>query len=471
MLADVEENLIDISRNSNVIDSEIENFLETNEGQNIKADIQLLNDMGFDKKMINKVYILLRPENIERAIDYMSERDGIYQHDFVTSNNPKDKLLCFICKKPKQYHLDYIPNDLLDDNNNINNNNHIELINHQHQNDIVEIEDNSWDKDKNEGECEVCYEEIKKEEKEKNTLPCGHLFCTHCWFNYLKTSILEAKVDNIECMNHECNEEVSEDFIMKHIFENQNLIEKYKKFKKRAEIIKDKNKKLCPKPDCDSFLLKSEKSKYVSCENGHTFCFECLKPPHGNKSCDKNIDTKFMKWKEGKRVKKCPRCQIFTEKNEGCNHMTCVECKFQWCWLCQKRYTYDHFDKGTCTGLQFYKESDQEKIKQKLEENKKLYPTNILCTILTTFGYLLMYIFLIPYLILIKNGRAKMEDLSTPLIVFYGLSFLPFFICYEVISIILTILLSIPALFYPPYFRKLRIYIFFRLLSAVTADL
>jgi hypothetical protein len=50
-------------------------------------------------------------------------------------------------------------------------------------------------------------------------------------------------------MNHECNEEVSEDFIMKHIFENQNLIEKYKKFKKRAEIIKDKNKKLCPKPD------------------------------------------------------------------------------------------------------------------------------------------------------------------------------------------------------------------------------
>ena len=117
-------------------------------------------------------------------------------------------------------------------------------------------------------------------------MPCGHLFCTHCWFNYLKTSILEAKVDNIECMNHECNEEVSEDFIMKHIFENQNLIEKYKKFKKRAEIIKDKNKKLCPKPDCDSFLLKSEKSKYVSCEKGHTFCFECLKPPHGNKSCD-----------------------------------------------------------------------------------------------------------------------------------------------------------------------------------------
>ena len=27
----------------------------------------------------------------------MSEIDGIYQHNFVPSSNPKEKLLCFIC--------------------------------------------------------------------------------------------------------------------------------------------------------------------------------------------------------------------------------------------------------------------------------------------------------------------------------------------------------------------------------------
>ena len=111
MLIDVEENLIVQSRNTTMIDDEIENFLETNEGQNIKADIDLLNEMGFDKKMINKVYILLRPANIERAIDYMSEIDGIYQHDFLASTKPNEKNLCFICKKPKQYHLDYIEDE------------------------------------------------------------------------------------------------------------------------------------------------------------------------------------------------------------------------------------------------------------------------------------------------------------------------------------------------------------------------
>ena len=126
MKIDIKENLIELERrDSVVIDDELNKFLDKDEGQNIKADIELLNNMGFDKKMINKVYILLRPENIERAIDYMTELDGIYQHNFISNNNPNEKSLCFICKNPKNKHLDFIPDDLLNDidlNNNINNN-------------------------------------------------------------------------------------------------------------------------------------------------------------------------------------------------------------------------------------------------------------------------------------------------------------------------------------------------------------
>ena len=130
-------------------------------------------------------------------------------------------------------------------------------------------------------------------------------------------------------MDYQCKEIISEEFILKHISANEDLMEKYKKFKKRAGIINDKNKKLCPKPDCDSFLEKSNSSKYVKCENGHEYCFECLKPPHGNKSCAQTQEKLFMKWKKDKRVKRCPKCQMYTEKDEGCNHMTCVSCKYQ----------------------------------------------------------------------------------------------------------------------------------------------
>ena len=78
MKNDAKEELIELpERNSEAVENEIKTFLATEEGQIIKADIELLNSMGFDKKMINKIYILLRPENIERAKDFMTEIDGI----------------------------------------------------------------------------------------------------------------------------------------------------------------------------------------------------------------------------------------------------------------------------------------------------------------------------------------------------------------------------------------------------------
>ena len=98
MKLDVSENLIDdsdVRMNSFRVDEEIRDldFL-------IKEDIGLLKDMGFDKKMVNKVYILLNPENINRAIDYLTEVNGIYQHNYIQSTKPNEKYLCFICKKP-----------------------------------------------------------------------------------------------------------------------------------------------------------------------------------------------------------------------------------------------------------------------------------------------------------------------------------------------------------------------------------
>ena len=118
MKINVEENLIDQSEaNSTLIENEIENFLGTTEGHKIISDIELLKEMGFDEKMINKVYILLRPQNIDRAIDYMTEINGIYNHNFFESANPKEKNLCFIFKKRRQNHMDYIPDLSREENN------------------------------------------------------------------------------------------------------------------------------------------------------------------------------------------------------------------------------------------------------------------------------------------------------------------------------------------------------------------
>jgi hypothetical protein len=54
--------------------------------------------------------------------------------------------------------------------------------------------------------------------------------------------------------------------------------------------------------------------------------------------------------------------------------MTCTECKYQWCWLCEGKYEYGHYgDSGPCKGLQFKKinylseltKAEQERLKER----------------------------------------------------------------------------------------------------------
>ena len=33
-------------------------------------------------------------------------------------------------------------------------------------------------------------------------------------------------------------------------------------------------------------------------------------------------------------TKDCPKCNICIEKNGGCNHMQCYNCKHDFCWMC-----------------------------------------------------------------------------------------------------------------------------------------
>ncbi len=164
-------------------------------------------------------------------------------------------------------------------------------------------------------------------------------------------------------MNKNCDLELTEkdiNSIFQLITENDlkfNLINKNKKFKKENEILKDKNLKLCPIPDCGGYasILNRINSNILICNNNHEFCFKCMNAAHPKKNCEDILYDHFKKWKIGKIIKKCPKCKFWTEKNDGCNHMTCLGCKYQWCWLCSSKCTELHYKIGLCKGLQFSK--------------------------------------------------------------------------------------------------------------------
>lgn len=236
--------------------------------------------------------------------------------------------------------------------------------------------------------CPVCWGEIKK--SEKIVLSCKHSFCKNCCYERIVEQI-KTNIEKIYCMT--CpnpNSEIKKGnwgFFTKdqclEILEEEGgkenfptLKNQYEIWEKRVEVNNSKgNKKFCPHKikidgkimDCTGCLEKKENNQYSQCnicEN--VFCFKCLrtKEEHKKKSCeeylkqDEENDEKIFK-KNG-TFKKCPYCNIPTQKNDGCNHMKCPHCGGQWCWLCGKKIINlnndpkpKHFSYGSCAGLQF----------------------------------------------------------------------------------------------------------------------
>ena len=145
--------------------------------------------------------------------------------------------------------------------------------------------------------------------------------------------------------------------------------------------MKSPNKKFCPYPGCGSFIERSpEEGKYVQCENGHKSCYVCLKKWHGKSQCEEELEKDFQIWKVGKVIKRCPQCHFYTEKNKGCNHMTCPECQYQWCWLCEGKYSSKHFEKGQCSGKQFIQADSLQQVREIEIERRNQRGGNYCCS-------------------------------------------------------------------------------------------
>ena len=84
---------------------------------------------------------------------------------------------------------------------------------------------------------------------EKNKVKkCGHAFCSNCWYDFLSIKIKENKLPSIKCLNYNCKEKLNDEFIIRLLKSDIDLIRKYKRYKLELEIINDPNKKLCPYP-------------------------------------------------------------------------------------------------------------------------------------------------------------------------------------------------------------------------------
>ena len=407
--------------------NEIRNSIFASRIAEVNPIVEQLIEFGYDNIYSRRVFYYLHPEDVEEALNYMAEENGIIQHRFVQDRRNISNKMCYICGEERVIHLqeldisnNNIQNNLEepkedekennetisykiqnqdntnikpnDDKNSIKSYNSVNIkhIRNESNNNMLSEEtnfrniknnfNNNIDSKKEEEkiECGIC-NEMFIVNNENRVDKCGHAFCPSCWYDFLSVKIKENKLASIKCLDYECQEKLEDKFIINLLNSDINLIKKYKQYKLELEVITDPNKKLCPYPNCNSYLEKKEKlDKDVTCKNNHTFCFICLKKPHGKLPCNnEDIDKSIIEYASNNFVKKCPKCSIITEKKDGCNHITCTKCGYQWCWLCNEPYNVNHYNKGKCKGFQFFKPKNDYEIKLMLEGKIKVNELSI----------------------------------------------------------------------------------------------
>lgn len=188
---------------------------------------------------------------------------------------------------------------------------------------------------------------------------CEHSFCLACWRQYLGLKVKNAETQSLCCPAHAdgCQVLLPANYLvyfLDHEDTQQHLQRDIDDF-----VISHSSLDWCPQATCSrAVMLKSPpawRSIGVTCDCGHNFCFSCKLPPHDPVPCNL-LDVFFSHVKaltgkepsnidhSGRSVadslwinantKPCPKCKSAILKGDGCHHVTCSNCKHEWCWLC-----------------------------------------------------------------------------------------------------------------------------------------
>lgn len=196
--------------------------------------------------------------------------------------------------------------------------------------------------------CEVCYELTSL-----NRPCCSVNVCNDCLHQIVVVNVNDG-VTTISCPNPECNQLLSRDEILAVLNTKQDLgtKDKYERFR-LAKSTNDKEK-VCP--NCswltpiktDKKVRKWKESDiHITCEKCDLeWCFKCHAPWHKNITCKqfRRGNKDFKKWITEKDAKgnanghHCPSCKIPIQRSTGCNHMTCSDCRCEFCYRCGCRF-------------------------------------------------------------------------------------------------------------------------------------
>ena len=337
--------------------------------------VNFLNIKGFNFNQIWIAYKEYKFTSIENAIYVMMKDPETkkYHHKFFENENKENKVndvslnhhlnnnsFCAICGEAPIEHSEYAKDQEKPNQNLIN----ISKTKFDLNPDIVsQFEDDNL--------CKICYANKLNPSNPKEKLICGHIFCISCIQNHLTTRITNGQVKQIKCLSAGCIKFFTTNEIKTYV--DQIIINKYFKFYNNQVVHESNdNKEIiiinCPHPDCECYHEYNIFSKEINlkCENGHKFCVKCKNEVWHEQNCNR-VNLNLIKLEEilmrqikandaSINIKLCPSCRNLIEKTYGCNQMKCIQCNYEFCWLCLKQYEplhYAYYNVSGCPGKKY----------------------------------------------------------------------------------------------------------------------
>ncbi|XP_022099072.1 LOW QUALITY PROTEIN: E3 ubiquitin-protein ligase RNF14-like [Acanthaster planci] len=240
--------------------------------------------------------------------------------------------------------------------------------------------------------CLVCFSE-KLGSQCINFQGCNHVYCKDCVKGYFEVQIEEGNVKGLNCPDTDCDSPALpsqvRELVSKELFATYDRLLLQRTLEGMDDIV------YCPRLSCQCPVMRDKETTIAVCSAcAYPFCVKCRMAYHGVSPCRlrkeeilklrkeyeegsvelrAKLEQQFgrrvfrevleefesQRWKD-ENSKECPKCHTNIEKIDGCNKMSCSQCRTFFCWVCLKILShsvpYQHYNdpKSRCFNQLFH---------------------------------------------------------------------------------------------------------------------
>ncbi|KAM0843548.1 hypothetical protein ACQ4PT_057632 [Festuca glaucescens] len=196
--------------------------------------------------------------------------------------------------------------------------------------------------------CAICMEMVPGTLK-FTVGPCGHAFCSSCVAQYVAAKLGE-NLARVECPDTGCGGVGTVDPDSCRGIISPDLLDKWGLL--LCESALGAKKVYCPYKECSAPLLADDQAGAAAiaeaeCPHCHRlFCARCAALWHADIGCrefqllgqdERGREDLLLRQLAGRqRWQRCPKCQMYVEKSEGCNYIKC-RCGYSFCYRCASK--------------------------------------------------------------------------------------------------------------------------------------